>query len=82
MSTATAPSRTIVAARLDTTSEPRRLMVTFDDSPEEKFFYQFFSDEKSYDPQSFVGMTEAAADKRVLDDDTKYMRSPQRFMAF
>lgn len=74
---------TIVEARLDKTSEPVKIMVRYNDDPdEEKCLYTFFSDEKSYAPQSFVGMTDVDATKRVLDDDTKYMLSSQRFMTF
>lgn len=83
MFAATALPVTIVEARLDKTSEPVKIMVRYNDDPdEEKCLYTFFSDEKSYDPQSFVGMTEVDATKRVLDDDTKYLQSSSRHMSF
>lgn len=68
--------------RLDTTSEPVKIVFTRSEGAEEETLYTFFSDEKSYRADSFVGMTVEAARNRVLNDDQTYLQSPQRLMGF
>jgi len=72
----------IHSCRLDHTREPVKIVFTRTAGGPEEVLYTFFSDEKSYKADSFVGMTVEAARERVLNDDQKYLLAPQRMMHF